>query len=164
MTNEKKFPKTISQWEFDYGLFINLPRIIVACDLFPSSFKLKRSILLFSKEVSYLSWQSTYPNLKATCYIKLKFFWRTKLLENLLHATHLITIAATLILFLHISILTILVLILPLVFTNKSELQALLFSRLSANHLNKIFEALSKDRMTCLCLCCLHIVCYRPRN
>ena len=27
-----------------------------------------------SKEVSYLSWQNTYPNLKTTCHIKLKFF------------------------------------------------------------------------------------------
>ena len=28
-----------------YGLLINLPRIIVACDFSPSSFKLKRGIL-----------------------------------------------------------------------------------------------------------------------
>ena len=27
-----------------------------------------------SKEVSYLSWQNAYPNLKTTCHIKLKFF------------------------------------------------------------------------------------------
>ena len=39
-----------------------------------------------SKEVSYLSWQNTYPNLKTTCHIKLKFFLWTKLLENLLLA------------------------------------------------------------------------------
>ena len=37
MTNEKHFPKTIGQWEFDYGLFTNLPRIILACDFYPSS-------------------------------------------------------------------------------------------------------------------------------
>ena len=37
-----------------------------------------------SEEVSYLSWQNTYPNLKTTCHIKLKFFLCTKLLENLL--------------------------------------------------------------------------------
>ena len=36
-----------------------------------------------SKEVSYLSWQNTYPNLKTTCHIKLKFFEWTKLPENL---------------------------------------------------------------------------------
>ena len=30
-----------------------------------------------SKEVSYLSWQNTYPNLKTTCHIKLKFFLYT---------------------------------------------------------------------------------------
>ena len=39
------FPKTINQWEFDYGLFTNLPRIIVACDFYPISFNLKRVIL-----------------------------------------------------------------------------------------------------------------------
>ena len=42
MTNEKHFPRTMNQWEFDYGLFTNLPRIIVARDFSPSSFKLKR--------------------------------------------------------------------------------------------------------------------------
>ena len=49
-----------------------------------------------SKEVSYLSWQNTYPNLKTTCHIKLKFFLWTKLLENLLHAEYLISVAAAL--------------------------------------------------------------------
>ena len=37
---------------------------------------------LNSKEVSYLSWQNPYPNLKTTCHIKLKFFLWAKLLEN----------------------------------------------------------------------------------
>ena len=78
MTNEKHFPKTISQWEFDFGLFTNLPRIIVARDFSPNS-----------KEVSYLPWQNTYPNLKTSCHIKLKFFLWTKLLENLLLAKYL---------------------------------------------------------------------------
>ena len=73
MTNEKHFPKTISQWEFDYGLFTNLPRIIVTCDFSPR-----------------------YPNLKTTCHIKLKFFLWTKLLENLLQAKHFISVAAPL--------------------------------------------------------------------
>ena len=50
-----------------------------------------------SKEVSYLSWPNTYPNLKTTCHIKLKFFLWTKLLENLLHAKCLISVAAPLI-------------------------------------------------------------------
>ena len=49
-----------------------------------------------SKEVSYLSWQNTYPNLKTTCHIKLKFFLWTKLLENLLLAKYLISVAAPL--------------------------------------------------------------------
>ena len=49
-----------------------------------------------SKEVSYLSWPNTYPNLKTTCHIKLKFFLWTKLLENLLHPKYLISVAAPL--------------------------------------------------------------------
>ena len=52
----KNFPKTISQWEFDYGLFTNLLRIIVACNFF--------SEFIQTQEVSYLSWQNTYLNLK----------------------------------------------------------------------------------------------------
>ena len=74
MTNENHFPKTISQWEFDYGLFTNLPRIIVTCDFSPR-----------------------YPNLKTTCHIKLKFFLWTKLIENLLLAKYLISVATPLI-------------------------------------------------------------------
>ena len=42
---EKHFPKTISQWEFDYDMFKKLPRIIAACDISPNSLKLKRGIL-----------------------------------------------------------------------------------------------------------------------
>ena len=49
-----------------------------------------------SKEVSYLSWQNTFPNLKTTCHIKLKFFWWTKLPENLLLAKYLISVTASL--------------------------------------------------------------------
>ena len=49
-----------------------------------------------SKEVSYLSWQNTYPNLKTTCHIKLKCFLWTKLLENLLLAKYLTPVAAPL--------------------------------------------------------------------
>ena len=52
LTNEKRFLKTISQWQFDYGLFTNLLRIVVTCDFSPSSFKLKRDILpLFTKYI-----------------------------------------------------------------------------------------------------------------
>ena len=49
-----------------------------------------------SKEVSYLSWQNMYPNLKATCRIMLKFFLWTKLLESLLLAKYLISVVASL--------------------------------------------------------------------
>ena len=44
----------------------------------------------------YLSWQSTYPNLKTTRHIKLEFFFWTKLLENLLLAKYLIYVTAPL--------------------------------------------------------------------
>ena len=44
-----------------------------------------------SEEVSYLSWQNTYRNLKTACHIKLKFFMWSKLLENLLFAKYLIS-------------------------------------------------------------------------
>ena len=50
-----------------------------------------------SKKVSYLSWQNTYPKLKTTYHIKPKSFLWTKLLENLLHAKYLISVAAPLI-------------------------------------------------------------------
>ena len=49
-----------------------------------------------SKEVSYLSWQNIYPNLKTTCHVKLKFLLWSKLLENLFLAKYLIFVAATL--------------------------------------------------------------------
>ena len=49
-----------------------------------------------SEKISYLSWQNTYPNLKTSCYIKLKFLLRTKLQENLLLAKYLISVAASL--------------------------------------------------------------------
>ena len=50
-----------------------------------------------SEEVSYLSWQNTYPNLKTTCHIKLKFSLWTKLLENLLLTKYLISVTLPLI-------------------------------------------------------------------
>ena len=49
-----------------------------------------------TREVSYHYWQNGYPNLKTTSQIKLKFFLWTKLLENLLLAKYLISVAATL--------------------------------------------------------------------
>ena len=71
-----------------------------------SCLKIDRELLLHatflrvhsnSKEVSYLSWPNTYPNLKTTCHFKLTFFLWTKLLDNLLLAKHLISAAASLI-------------------------------------------------------------------
>ena len=49
-----------------------------------------------SKELSYLSWQNKYLNLKTNCHIKLKYFLWPKLLEGLLFAKYLIYVAGTL--------------------------------------------------------------------
>ena len=49
------------------------------------------------EEVFYFSWQNRYPNLKTTCHIKLNIFLWTKLLENLLLAKYVISVAAPLI-------------------------------------------------------------------
>ena len=74
--------KTINQWEFDYGLFTNLPRIIVARCFSPSSFKLRRGILPpLTKYVSQLENYSSY---------------QAELLENLLLAKYLISVSAPL--------------------------------------------------------------------
>ena len=66
------WPTTISHWEFDYGLFTNLPRIIAACEHAPSSFK--RAL----DKIRILTWQLL------VIAIKLKIFLWIKLLENLL--------------------------------------------------------------------------------
>ena len=86
LTNEKHFPKTISL-------------IYIAC---LQNYRELLSLATFlgvhsdSKEVSYLSWQNTCPNLETICHIKPKFFLWTKLLENLLHVKYLISVAAPL--------------------------------------------------------------------
>ena len=81
--------KTFSVKTFsdDYGLFTNLPRIIVVCKFYEFIQAQKR----------YLSWQNMYPNIKTTCHIKLKFFLWTKLPENLLFAKYLISVAESMI-------------------------------------------------------------------
>ena len=45
MTNGKHFLKIMSQWEFGYGLFTAIPRIILVHDFWLSSFKFKIGIL-----------------------------------------------------------------------------------------------------------------------
>ena len=54
----------------------------------------KRAI---QKELSCLYWQNRYSNLKTTCHIKPKFFFWSKLLESILPAKYLRSVAATLI-------------------------------------------------------------------
>ena len=60
----------------DYNLFTKLLRTIVSRNFSPSSFKLKRGILL--------TWKNIYFNLKTAYHINAKLFLWTKLLENLL--------------------------------------------------------------------------------
>ena len=51
-----------------------------------------------SKEVSYFSWQNRYPNSKTACHVKLNFSCElNSVLESLLLAKYLISVAATLI-------------------------------------------------------------------
>ena len=50
-----------------------------------------------SKEVSYLSWQNTYPNLKTTWHVTLKFFLSIYFLKNFLLAKYLISVTVLLI-------------------------------------------------------------------
>ena len=91
LTNEKLYAKTVSQYEFDNGLFTNLKIIVALLATFlrvPSN----------SKEVSYLPYQNKYPDLKTTFHIKPKIFVGTKLPENLLLPKYLISVAAPLIL------------------------------------------------------------------
>ena len=45
-----------------------------------------------SNEISYFPCQNTYPNLKTTCHIKLKFFLWTKLIKKLLVAKSIISV------------------------------------------------------------------------
>ena len=88
MTCERAF--TFDQWEFDYGLFTK----------FFENYCRSR---LFSE---FIQTQKRYPtsldkirqnlNLKTTCHTVLRFFLRTKLLEKLLHAKYLISVAAPL--------------------------------------------------------------------
>ena len=83
--------KTISQWEFDFSLCYKFTKNYNNVTLLRFN-----ALVTFlrvhsnSKEVSYLSWQNMYPNLKTLSHIKLKFFLWTKLLENLVLAKYLI--------------------------------------------------------------------------
>ena len=77
---EKCFPKTAGQRLLT---FLQIQRELL-------SFATFIRVCSNSKEVSNLSSQNTYPNLKTTCHIKLKFFLWTKLLENLLLAKYVL--------------------------------------------------------------------------
>ena len=88
MTTEKHFPKTISQWEFDYGLFTNLSTILVTCNFFPSSFTLRRGILpLLTKYQSLLENYMSYYS---------KIFLVNETPRELTLAKYLISVAANL--------------------------------------------------------------------
>lgn len=68
MTNEKHLPKTISQWEFNYGLFTNLTRTVVGSNFSLSSFKLREGI-----QPALTKFLNKFSKWKTTCYIKRNF-------------------------------------------------------------------------------------------
>ena len=68
--------------------------------------RLLAEFIQIEKKVSYLSWQNTYPNMKTTSRVKLKFFLWTKFLKNLLLAKYLISVAAPLSILPNIEILS----------------------------------------------------------
>ena len=88
MTNEKHFLNALAN-ESSNMACLQIYRIL-------SSLATFLSVHSNLEEVSYLSWQNKYPNLKTTCRIKLKFFLWTKLLENPLLTKYLISVAAPL--------------------------------------------------------------------
>ena len=73
MTNESIFRK----------LYANESLIMACLEIYQKLLSLVTFLRVYSnsKEISYLPWQNTYPNLKTTCHIKLKFFLQTKLRE-----------------------------------------------------------------------------------
>ena len=123
MTKEKHFPKTIGN-----------EILVMAC------LQICRELLLLttflrvhsnSKEVSYLSQQNKYPNLKTTCHIKLKFFLWTKRLDIFLLAKYLIFVTATLTFLSHKAFP--LVLILIKVFLRPLKTKSIIWKRTSRN-------------------------------
>ena len=73
-----------------------------------------------SKEVSYLSWQNMYPNLKTTCHVRLKFLLWSKLLENLFLAKYLIFVAAPLMdPQIHVVVIIIIIIIIMIISQNR---------------------------------------------
>ena len=85
----KFFRKSMSQQQFDYGLFtkwfVYKIRTSITCNFSASLFN-----------VCYLPWQNICSNIKTTRHIKSKFVLWTKLPKNLLLAKYLIYVAATL--------------------------------------------------------------------
>ena len=85
---------------FSWSLYLHTIFLICGDCLIMACLQIHRELLSLatflrvhsnSKQVSYLFWQNTYPNLKNTCLIKLNFFLWTKLLGNLLLAKYLIS-------------------------------------------------------------------------
>ena len=81
------FLKTISLWEFNYGLFTNLPRIIVVYYFSPNSLKLRYPAC--SDRISIVTWKLL------VIFSQSLFFW-IKLIENLLLVKYLISVATDL--------------------------------------------------------------------
>ena len=105
--DDQKFKKEYVMWTcFKFWPMKNILRkleanesLIMAClQIYQELLSLATFLRVHSnsEEVSYPSWQNTYPKLKVTFHIKLKSFWWTKFLENLLLAKYLISVVPTL--------------------------------------------------------------------
>ena len=81
--------------DFDQWKTVNESAIFACLQIYLELLSLVTFLRFHSRGI--LPWQNTYPNLKTTCHIKLKFFVWTKLPENLLFAKYFISVAAPLI-------------------------------------------------------------------
>ena len=85
-------------------LYVGIWFDVTKCDKSPYSVRIRENTDQNNSEYGhilcsgyhYFPWQSKYFNLKTNCHIKPKFFVKTKLRDNLLHAKYLISVHVTL--------------------------------------------------------------------
>ena len=81
-------------------LYVGIWFDVTKCDKSPYSVRIRENTDQNNSEYGhilcsgyhYFPWQSKYFNLKTNCHIKPKFFVKTKLRDNLLHAKYLISV------------------------------------------------------------------------
>ena len=83
--------------DFDQWKTVNESVIFACLQIYRELLSLVTFLRVHSRGILPLDKTRTYPDLKTTCHIKLKFFLWTKLPENLLFAKYLISVAAPLI-------------------------------------------------------------------